>query len=505
MLTARSLVLAATAAGLLTTSATAQDLAAFEKRVTVKVLANGLTLLVCERRDAPVVSFFTHVNVGSAQEVPGITGLAHMFEHMAFKGTPRIGTKNWGAEQKALAQVEETYASYDRERRRELGRDAAKIAAAEKAWKEASKQADTYVARNEFAEIIQREGGAGLNAFTSSDETGYFFSFPSNRLELWAHLESQRFLHPVLREFYKERSVVMEERRMRTDSKPIGRLIEQFLSAAFTAHTYGQPGIGWPSDLQSFSATDAKQFFQKHYIPKNVTIGIVGDVDSAEAVRIVEQHFGRWASAQRPEPLRTVEPVQRSERTVTIVDPSQPIYIEGYHRPAVTHADDVVFNVIQDLLSRGRTSRLYRSLVRDKKVAAESGGFNGFPGSKYPHMFVVYAVPLPGKTNEEVRDGIRAELDRLTREPASEAELKMVRTRAKARLLRKLDNNMGLAQALAFAHARLGDWRELFRHVDAIEKVTAADVLRVAKETFVTHNRTVGILQSSAPAQGVQQ
>jgi predicted Zn-dependent peptidase len=231
------------AAGLLLASvpaSRAQSLETFEKRVTVKTLDNGLTLIVCERPEAPVFSFFTHVDVGGDREVPGITGIAHMFEHMAFKGTDRIGTTDFAAEQAALEKVERAYAAYDGERRKPLGRDDKKAAELEKAWKDAIAAADAYVVKNEFGEIVDREGGVGLNAFTNADETGYFFSFPSNRLELWAYLESERFLKPVMREFYKERDVVMEERRMRTESQPIGRLVEQTLAAAFTAHSYGR-------------------------------------------------------------------------------------------------------------------------------------------------------------------------------------------------------------------------------------------------------------------------
>ncbi|MEO8217000.1 MAG: insulinase family protein, partial [Acidobacteriota bacterium] len=220
-------------------SSFAQSLSSFEKRVTKKVFPNGLTLLVIQRPEAPVFSFFTHVDAGSAQEVPGITGLAHMFEHMAFKGTPDIGSTDWPAEKKALAEVEKAYGAYEAERLKEVGRDEAKLTALRKNWKDAVAAADKYVKTDEFSEIIEREGGVGINAFTSSDETAYFYSLPSNRLELWAYLESERFIDPVMREFYKERDVVNEERRMRTDSNPIGKMVEQFLAAAFTAHPYG--------------------------------------------------------------------------------------------------------------------------------------------------------------------------------------------------------------------------------------------------------------------------
>ena len=221
---------------LLTVVASAQDLASFEKRTTVKTLSNGLTVVILERPEAPVFSFFTHVDAGSVQDPMGKTGLAHMFEHMAFKGTDKIGTTNYPAEKAALAKVETEYAAYIAERDKRVDRDENKVKQLEKAWKDAIDEAQKYVKPNEFGEIVERQGGEGMNANTSDDETNYFYSFPANRLELWAYLESERFLHPVMREFYKERDVVIEERRLRTDSNPIGRLVEQFLAMAFVAH-----------------------------------------------------------------------------------------------------------------------------------------------------------------------------------------------------------------------------------------------------------------------------
>lgn len=480
----------------------AQDVASFEKRVSVKTLDNGLTVLVLERPEAPVFSFFTYVDVGGAQEVPGITGLAHMFEHMAFKGTHTVGTSNWAAEQKALELVEETYRAYDRARRAQ-DPDPARVAELEKAWQDAMAAANEFVVPNEFSKIVDQSGGVGMNAGTGSDSTVYFYSMPANRLELWAYLESERFLEPAMREFYKERDVVMEERRMRTESNPIGRLIEQFLVTAFTAHPYGQPVVGWPSDLRSFSATDAKAFYDKYYVPSNMTIAVVGDVEAEEVFPIVEKYFGRIPRGEDPAPLRTVEPIQNAERRVIVRDAAQPFYLEGYHRPAASHPDDAVYDVISDLMSSGRTSRLYRSLVRDQKIAAAAAGLSGFPGTKYPHLFAFLAIPTPGHTPAELEEAIHAEIERLKTEDVSTEELEMVKTRAKANLIRSLDSNSGLAGQLATAQARYGDWRELFRSVDRIEKVTAADIRRVANETFRASNRTVGLIQTQqaeAPA-----
>jgi len=482
---------------LLSSIVLAQDVASFEKRITVKHLENGLTLLVCERPEAPVFSFFTMVDAGSAQDPMRETGLAHMFEHMAFKGTDKIGTTNYAAEKLALEKVEKAYALYISERDKSVGRDEAKLKQLEQAWKDARDEADKYVKPNEFGKIIEQNGGEDMNAFTNYDETGYHYSFPENRLELWAYLESERFLHPVMREFYKERNVVIEERRLRTDSNPIGRLIEQFTAAAFAAHPYHRPTVGWMADLNYFSATDAQRFFDKYYVPSNMVVAVAGDLKATQALPILEKYFSRLPSRPQPDETTTTEPPQGSERRVVLKERTQPLYLEGYHRPDYRSKDDAIFDAITDLMSEGRTSRLYRSLVRDKKIASFSAGFTGLPGIKYPHLFAFYAVPLPGHTPQEMADAIHQEIERLKKEDVTDDELKMIKTRTKANLIRGLADNQGLAMQLGTYETRYGDWRELFRSVDRIDQVTKADIRRVANEIFVDTNRTVGIIESA--------
>ena len=481
-----------------------QDLASFEKRITVKTLDNGLMVVICERPEAPVFSFFTHVDVGADREYPGIRGIAHMFEHMAFKGTDKIGTNDYADEQVALENVERAYQAFDQERQKSVGRDEKKVAELEKVWRNAMDVAQKYVIENQFGQIVEENGGQALNAFTDSEETGYLYSFPSNQFELWAYLESERFLHPVLREFYKERDVVYEERRL-GESDPFGDLLEQFMAAAFIAHPYGQPVVGWPSDLESFSMTDAQNYYNKYYVPANMIVTIAGDVKPDQVMPIIEKYFGRMPAGVKPPPMRAVEPPQKAERTVILHEIAQPIFIEGYHKPSARDKDDAVYDALQDLMSNGRTSRLYRSLVRDKRMAAQTGGFNGFPGAKYPNMFIFYAISTPGHDPQELRDAIHAEIDRVKHEDITDDELQMIKVRAKADLLRRLGDNLGLAVQLGTAQSLYGDWRQLFHHVEEIENVTKADVRRIANATFVDSNRTVAILQSTrlatAPAQ----
>ncbi len=486
------------------TQTSSLDLAKYEKRVTVKKLPNGLTIVLWRRPEAPVFSFFTMVDAGSAQDPLHGTGLAHMMEHMAFKGTPDIGTKDYAAEKPALQKVEQTYAAYEAERVKRTGQDPQKLAQLKQAWEDAIKAANQYVIDNQFAKVVEEHGGVGVNAFTNYDETAYMYSLPSNQIQLWAALESDRMGHPVFRQFYKERSVVMEERRMRTDSSPTGRLVEQFLGTAFMANPYHRPTIGYASDLDSFSASDAQNFFHRYYVPSNMVVALVGDLDPDKVFPTIERYFDQLPTEPKPVELHTIEPPQNSVREVTLHDPTQPFYLEGYHRPSYLAPDDVVYDAIADILSNGRTSRLYRSLVRDKQIAAVAAGFTGFPGSKYAHLFAFYAIPTPGHTTAELQKGFAEEIQKLKTQDVTDEELEMFKTRAKADLIRGLASNEGLAEQLAYYQTRYGDWRELFRYLDRVDKVNKSDIRRVANQVFQDSNRTVGIIltqtASSQPA-----
>jgi len=477
----------------------AQDLAGFEKRTTVKVLPNGLTLIVCERPEAPVFSYYTLVNAGSADDPQGASGLAHMFEHMAFKGTEQIGTTNYPAEKVALAKVEIAYAAYDAEYRKRVGQDQAKLAQLKKVFDDAQAAAEKYVVPNQFAELAEQNGAVGLNASTEEDTTQFFWSMPSNRLELWAYMESNRIAHPVEREFYKERDVVQEERRMRIDSSPVGAMVEQFLATAYVAHPYGRSGVGWESEISQVSATEADAFHKKYYVPANIVIAVVGDVKAAEAMPVLTKYFGVIPAGPTPEPMTTVEPAQFAEKSVVIREPTQPFYLEGYHKPDYRDPDDSVYDAVADIFSNGRTARLYKSLVRDQKIAAEAEGLSGFPGQKYPGLFAFYAVPVPGHTPDEMAAAIHKEIDKLKTADVTDEELQMFKTRARAGLLRGLADNEGLAQQFAEYQTMYGDWRELFRELDRIDKVSKADVRRVANKVFVESNRTSARIEFQAP------
>ena len=460
-------------------------------QVTEFTLDNGLKFIVLENHDAPVISFVTYANVGGVDEPDGQTGVAHFLEHLAFKGTKQIGTTDYRAEAKVLDKLDTLFAKI---KQAEKSQDREKLAKLIAEFAEAQAAADKYVEQNKYGEIVDTAGGVGLNAATSADYTSYFYSFPANKLELWMSLESERFLEPVFREFYKEKQVILEERRLRTDNDPTGKMIEAFLDTAYTTHPYKRPVIGYQDDIENLSRENVREFFEAYYAPNNLTIAIVGDVYPDEVERLAKIYFGRFESQPQVAEVNKVEPSQSETREVTVNFPSQPLYLEGYHIPSLTHPDYPVYEVISELLSSGRTSRLYQALVEEKQVALAAQGFSGFPGDKYPNLMMFYALTSPGTSFEELAIALRAEIELLKTEPIKPEELERVKTQLKAGLLRTLDSNMGMARILAEYEAKTGSWRNIFEELIKLEAITPEDIQRVAQKTFTDENRTIGRL-----------
>jgi predicted Zn-dependent peptidase len=469
----------------------AQSLKDFEKRVTEFTLGNGLHFIIFERHEAPVVSFHSYVNAGSVDDPGGETGIAHMFEHMAFKGTETIGTKNYPLERKAMDEVEHVYDEYDAERNKGLKADPKKLEDLQQQLKTAMEKADSYVIPNAYPELIEANGGVGMNAGTAEDSTNYFYNFPRNRLELWFLLESQRFYDPVFREFYKERDVVREERRMRVESSPQGQLAEALLATAFAAHPYRNMPGGWASDIENFRLTEAVAFYKKYYVPANITIGIAGDVDPKECRRLADKYFSILPSGPLPSGPRTIEPTQRGEKRVEVESPAQPFMAIAYKRPNQLDKDDSVFDVLSEVLAGERTGLLYTELVRDKKIALGAAAEASFPGGKYPNLFLFFLVPNRGHSVDENEKACYQIIERLKTQKVSDDTLQRIKTKVRAALIRRLDSNSGMADALTSYHASYGDWRKLFTTIDDTDKVTADDVMRVAKQYLVPETRTV--------------
>jgi predicted Zn-dependent peptidase len=478
----------------------AQSLVEFEKRITEFTLANGLHFIVLERHAAPVASFHLHVNAGAVNDPKGRTGVAHMFEHMIGKGTPTVGTKNYELERVALAEVETLYDELEAERNKGFRSNANVIERLQAQVKVAIGKANAYVDQNAYPRVIEESGGVGFNAGTGVDYTMFHYSLPANRAELWFLMQSEWLRQVVFREFYKERDVVREERRMRIESSPQGKLQETLIATAFTAHPYQNFIAGWGSDIENLRVTDAKEFFQTYYVPGNITVAIAGDVDPKEMRRLAEKYYGPLTARPAPPQLRTVEPKQEGEKRLEIESPSQPIVLMGYKRPDERHADDPVLDILSSILASGRTGLLYKDLVRDKKISLAAGAVASAPGSKYPNLFMLYSVPTVGHTVEENEKAAYAILDKLAKEPVDAASLDRAKTKLRAAVIRQLDNNPGMAMQLAMYYTAYGNWRKLFTAIDDLNKVTAADVQRVAREYFGKANRTVGYTVTPKPA-----
>lgn len=460
-------------------------------QVTEFKLDNGMTFIVLERPRAPVASFLIHADVGGANEPDGQTGVAHYLEHLAFKGTPKIGTTDYQAEKPLLEKQDQLFEQMQAAKASGKTEEVAKLKAE---FDKVEAEASQFVKRNELGKIVEQAGGVGLNAATSTDATMYFYSLPANKLELWMSLESERFLEPVFREFYKEKQVILEERRLRTENSPIGQMVEVFADKAFSVHPYRRPVIGYTEDIKNLTRSDVQKFFETHYVPSKLTVAVVGDVKASEVKRLAQIYFGRYKASPAPPELQIVEPPQTQTKEVTLKLNTQPWYLEGYHRPAMNHPDNAVYEMIGSLLSDGRTSRLYKSLVEQQQLALAAQGYSGYPGEKYPNLMLFYAQTAPGRTVDEVAAALSKEIERLKNEPVSALELDRVKTQARADLLRSLNSNMGMAFSLLDYQVKTGSWRNLFKELDAIAAVTPADIQRVAQATFRPENRTIGKL-----------
>ncbi len=353
-----------------------------------------------------------------------------------------------------------------------------------------------------MALLYQRHGGVGFNAATGKDLTRYTISLPANRLPLWAAIEADRMANPVLREFYKERGVVMEERRLRNEDSPRGLLFETFTSAAFRAHGYGIPTIGWGSDILSLTPADTEAFFKTHYQPNRATIALVGDIDPKEVIALIERTFGKIPAGPPSPSVVTVEPDQQGERRVEVEFDAEPSIVIGYHKPGLGHPDDDIFDVIDAVLTDGLTSRLYQKLVREQRIAAWVGSDANYPGVRAPNLFILMATPLAPHTTADVEAAIYKELESLKREPVSVIELERVINNLDADMVRALRSNSGLASRLALYQALAGDWRYILTSRDKVAAVTAADVRRVVTRYFTKSNRTVAVLVKKGHSNG---
>ncbi|MEQ8329082.1 MAG: pitrilysin family protein [Longimicrobiales bacterium] len=458
--------------------------------VVERTLENGMRIVVLPRPGAPTVAFVVRYAVGGVHEHLGTTGIAHLLEHMLFKGTTTVGTRDVEAERALFGLMD---AAHDTLLRARARRDSATVARLDERIAALEDSARVHVVGNEFDRILTRAGAQGLNATTTNEATIYFVELPANRTQLWFVLEADRMANPVFREFYSERDVVTEERRMRVETSPGGLLYEQHLAAAYTVHPYGVPVVGYMSDLETLSRADVADYYRRFYGPANAVVTIVGDVDPDQVFGWARTYLGTQPRGEEPPPVLAVEPPQRGERRIEVVWDAEPQVRIGWHTPDIFHEDAPALTLLSTLLSGGRTSRLYQRLVVEDRLATEVFTSSG-PGVEHAQLFAIDATPRAPHTTREVEAAVYDELRRLAEHGPTEAEMERVRNRAEAGSVRRLQSNVGLAFQLSESASLFGDWRETFRLSARLGAVTADDVRRVVRRYFTDVNRTVATL-----------
>ena len=481
-------------------------LAVFGQKVPVKehFLSNGMKVLLVERHDAPSVSGGWVARVGSANERPGITGIAHLFEHMMFKGTPTIGTRNYQKDLEIIAAQEKVRDGMRAEERKmramwrrgeitdlqDPDQKTRRWKDLEKEFKKLVEEHRKVIVKNEFDRIYTANGGSSMNAYTSYDHTAYFITVPANKLELFMWMESGRLLDPVFREFYAERDVVFEERRMRTESTPTGKFTESFNSLFWESHPYSWPIIGWPSDIPAISKAQADEFYATYYAPQNLTLILVGDFQSKEALAQAEKYFGRLKKGKDEAPdVVTLEMPQKAEKRFFAeaeINPNVDIY---YHTPAFGHKDTYALRVLAQVLHT-RTGRLHKKLVLKDKLATDTWAWTR--GRKYAGEFNIGAEVAEGKTLDETEAALYAQLEKLKNEPVPAKEVQKVKNNFAAAEYRRLSSNHPIMMAIMRAEGT-GGWRAINEAGPKLQAVTPADIQRVAKQYFTRENRAVAI------------
>jgi predicted Zn-dependent peptidase len=469
---------------------TAQETPGERLPVRALTLENGMRFLILEREGAPTVSFVVQFAIGGVHERLGTTGIAHLLEHLLFKGTTSIGTRDADAERVLFDRMD---AVHDTLLRVRAGGDSARAATLEARIEALEDSARVYVEPNELDRILTEAGARGLNATTASEATTYFVELPAHRAELWFLLESDRMSDPVFREFYAERNVVMEERRMRVETSPAGLLYEAHMAAAFPVHPYGVPVVGYMSDLETLTRRDVASYYRRFYGPNNAVVAVVGAVDPDVIEAWARRYFGSIPRGEDPPPVLAREPEQLGERRVTVEWDAEPRLRIGWHVPSSLHADAPAVAILASILTGGRTSRLHRRLVTEDRVATGVFASTG-PGNRFPQLFQIDAVPRSPHGTAEVEATIYEEIERLAASGPAASELERVRNQVAAGNVRRISSNLGLAFQLADSETLEGDWRATFRVAERLRAVTAEDVRRVTAQYLTRTNRTVAVL-----------
>ena len=451
-------------------------------RVHFYRLENGLRVILYRRGIAPVFSGVVSVKVGGSDELQGHTGISHLLEHMAFKGTETIGTKDFDREKKLLSELEEIAQASD---------GATTFTPEQKKrWSEIDSQLQTLWIKNDFFGQYESRGASQMNATTSADSTDYFNSFPRAAFEFWCRMEADRIKSPVMRQFYQERDVVMEERRTRFDDSPEGRLYEQLLGASFSFHPYRNPVIGYETDLRTVTAQQVARFHQRNYVPENIVVTLVGDVDPERDIEIVRRYFGQIKKASAPARLAYKEPVQQGERRVTLELAAAPTVLVGYHKPAYPHPDDPRISLMAEILAGGSIAPLYETLVKKQRIAA-SLGVEEAPGTLHPSLLVFSLTPKSPHTGDDVLKAFDRVLDQFSQRAIDSESIERAKRSLAVSFIKEMRSNLGLAKDLANSELLFGDWKATLQWFEELMAVGPEDISRVAREYLKKSNRTV--------------
>ncbi|MFM1847823.1 MAG: hypothetical protein RL417_1297 [Pseudomonadota bacterium] len=454
--------------------------------VHTATLSNGLRVVLYRRGVAPVFAGAVGVRVGGTDEKPGHTGIAHMLEHMAFKGTTTIGTVDFRREKKLLDELEVLV--------QKQRADGSLPEDQKKRWDEIHAELEKLWVSEEFTRRYEERGAAGMNATTDSELTRYFTEMPRAAFEFWCQMESARILDPVMRQFYRERDVVMEERRMRSEDSPQGKLYEKLLGITFLLHPYQNPVIGYAGDIAGLTATQVRDFHRRYYVPSNIAVSLVGDVDPVRDLPVLEKYFGRIPRGPQPERPTAVEPPQEGMREVVIENKASPQMFISYRKMQYPHPDDAPVSILLEMLAGSSISPLYQELVKKRQIAAAIA-YDEAPGNAYPNMAIFAVTTKAPHTNAQVLEAFDLTLARFKSRPIDPGALEIAKRAVAVEYLEHLRSNMSLAIDFVSSTLLYDNWRALIDWYDEAMRVTPADIKRVADTYLVPSNRVVARLE----------
>ncbi|MDH4263365.1 MAG: insulinase family protein [Spirochaetia bacterium] len=471
----------------------------FDLKTKKYVLNNGIRVILFQNKISPTIASYIKIGVGSANEPFDQAGTAHFLEHLLFKGTKVIGTSDFEKEKPYLDEIAKLGNEMDLLKRQiddplteEVNKKSYihRVSEIQKKMKTAEEMAGKYIISEEDSKVYSYAGQVGYNAYTTNDVTNYQIKLPKNRLELWSFMESSRFIDPVFREFYQEREVIQEERKMRYDSNPQSLLYELFNSTAFGMSPYGKPVIGYANNIPNLTLNDTQNFYNTYYIPSRMVIAISGDIEFDETIKIIKKYFERIPD--RPDspfpPIKYVMPLGR--KTAELVAENTPFMITGWYKPSLRHPDNPIYEVLSRILADGQNSRLVNKLVIQDKLAQSVSVYSGVPSEKLENQFAIFVAPYKEESYEKIYDLLKLEVADIAKNGVTEQEITRVKNRIYKEMVDSLNSNAGMADLMSYYELMMQDYKYLFTYFDAIQSITSQDIQRVAKATFIEKNNT---------------